>query len=117
MTPDLGSPETSEPEAPLTPEPALTLDLRGQLCPLPVIGLAKRITEVGVGSVVAVLADDPAAAADIPAWARMRGHDYLGATPAAASATAETSAGATPAASSDGAPGGEAALHLIRRTS
>ena len=65
----------------MIPEPALTLDLRGQLCPLPVINLAKRIGEVAVGEVVAVLADDPAAAADIPAWCRLRGQEYLGTSP------------------------------------
>ena len=54
------------------------LDCLGQRCPLPVIALAKRIGDVEVGGVVAVLADDPAAADDIPAWCRMRGHEYLG---------------------------------------
>jgi tRNA 2-thiouridine synthesizing protein A len=35
--------------------------------------------EVPVGAVVRVLADDPAAANDIPAWCRLRGQEYLGA--------------------------------------
>jgi tRNA 2-thiouridine synthesizing protein A len=56
------------------------LDCRGQLCPLPVITLARRITEVPVGDTITVLADDPAAATDIPAWCRMRSHDLLEAT-------------------------------------
>jgi TusA-related sulfurtransferase len=43
-----------------------------------VIDLAKAIREVADGEVVTVLADDPAAATDIPAWCRMRGHEYLG---------------------------------------
>jgi tRNA 2-thiouridine synthesizing protein A len=47
-------------------------------CPLPVIELARRITEVPVGAVVAVISDDPAAATDVPAWCRLRGHTYLG---------------------------------------
>jgi tRNA 2-thiouridine synthesizing protein A len=55
------------------------LDCRGQRCPLPVIALARRIGEVPVGGVVRVLADDPAAAADIPAWCRLRGQEFLGA--------------------------------------
>jgi tRNA 2-thiouridine synthesizing protein A len=58
----------------------VVLDCLGQRCPLPVIVLARRLPEVEVGTVVRVLADDPAAANDIPAWCRMRGHDYLGAT-------------------------------------
>jgi len=61
-------------------EPAVVeLDCRGQACPLPVIALARAWAEVGSGVVLAVLADDPAAAADIPAWCRMKGQEYLGA--------------------------------------
>jgi TusA-related sulfurtransferase len=44
---------------------------------LPVIELAKRIGEVAIGHTVTVLADDPAAAADIPAWCRMTGNEYV----------------------------------------
>ena len=55
-----------------------TLDCRGQRCPLPVIALARRLPELPVGNVLTVLADDPAAANDIPAWCRLRGQDYLG---------------------------------------
>lgn len=59
--------------------PDLVLDCRGMRCPLPVIELARRIAEVDIGSIVAVVADDPAAAADVPAWCRLRGHEYAGA--------------------------------------
>jgi tRNA 2-thiouridine synthesizing protein A len=54
------------------------LDCRGQRCPLPVIALARRLPGVPVGTVVRILADDPAAAADIPAWCRLRGQEYAG---------------------------------------
>jgi tRNA 2-thiouridine synthesizing protein A len=54
------------------------LDCRGQRCPLPVIALARRLPELPVGTVLRVLADDPAAATDIPAWCRLRGQEYLG---------------------------------------
>ena len=54
------------------------LDCRGQRCPLPVIALARRLPELPVGGVLRVVADDPAAANDIPAWCRLRGQDYLG---------------------------------------
>ena len=57
---------------------SVTLDCRGRRCPLPVIELARRIGEVPVGGVVVVLADDPAARADLPAWCRMRGQEWLG---------------------------------------
>jgi len=61
------------------PEPDLTVDCRSMRCPQPVIELARRIADVPAGGVVAVLADDPAAATDVPAWCRLRGHEYLGA--------------------------------------
>jgi len=59
----------------------ITVDARGRRCPLPVIDLAKAARDVLAGSVVEVLADDPAAATDIPAWCRMRGQTYLGSRP------------------------------------
>ncbi|MDX6222034.1 MAG: cysteine desulfurase [Frankiales bacterium] len=59
----------------------MIVDSRGRRCPLPVIDLAKAIRDVAEGELVTVLADDPAAATDIPAWCRMRGHVYLGAEP------------------------------------
>jgi len=59
----------------------LRIDAVGKRCPLPVIELAKRIDAVEIGEEVALVADDPAAAADVPAWCRMRGHDYVGARP------------------------------------
>jgi tRNA 2-thiouridine synthesizing protein A len=61
-------------------QPVEVLDCRGQRCPLPVITLARRLPEVPVGAALRVLADDPAAANDIPAWCRMRGQSYEGAT-------------------------------------
>lgn len=60
-------------------EPAAELDCRGLICPRPVIELARHLTDVPVGAVIAVVADDVAAAVDIPAWCRMREQEYLGA--------------------------------------
>lgn len=55
------------------------VDARGLRCPLPVIRLAQLVRDdPGIGRVT-VLATDPAAAHDIPAWCRMRGHRYVGA--------------------------------------
>jgi TusA-related sulfurtransferase len=62
----------------LSPTPALELDCRGQLCPRPIIELARHIADVPAGEVLAVVADDAAAALDVPAWCRMRGHEYVG---------------------------------------
>ncbi|SCL17960.1 tRNA 2-thiouridine synthesizing protein A [Micromonospora pallida] len=59
--------------------PVDVLDCLGQRCPLPVIALARRLPGLPVGAVVRVLADDPAAAVDIPAWCRMRDQEFVGA--------------------------------------
>lgn len=61
-------------------DPDELLDCLGQRCPLPVIALARRLPLLPLGAVVRVLADDPAAAVDIPAWCRMRGQEFLAAT-------------------------------------
>ena len=53
------------------------LDCRGMLCPLPVIELAQRIGDLAIGDTIVVLADDPAAETDIPAWCRMRGQELV----------------------------------------
>lgn len=57
---------------------ALELDCRGMLCPAPVIELNRHLADVDVGAVLAVVATDAAARVDIPAWCRMRGHEYVG---------------------------------------
>jgi tRNA 2-thiouridine synthesizing protein A len=57
---------------------ALELDCRDLVCPQPVIELARRIGDVEVGQVVAVVADDAAARVDVPAWCRMRDQEYVG---------------------------------------
>jgi TusA-related sulfurtransferase len=57
---------------------ALELDCRGRACPLPVIELARHLTDVAVGEVLAVVTDDAAARHDVPAWCRMREQEYAG---------------------------------------
>ncbi|QLQ11888.1 MAG: sulfurtransferase TusA family protein [Nocardioidaceae bacterium] len=54
------------------------LDCRGLRCPAPIIALAKRLSEVPLGGVIAVVATDPAARPDVAAWCRMRGQEYVG---------------------------------------
>lgn len=81
----LGAPASPHPASPPEPEPEpapdLVIDSLGKRCPIPVIELAKAITQVPVGAVVTVLSDDEAAALDIPAWCAMRTHTYLGPAP------------------------------------
>ncbi|MCW2857181.1 MAG: tusA [Marmoricola sp.] len=54
------------------------LDCRDMLCPRPIIELARHLADVEVGQVIAVVAGDVAARADVPAWCRMRSQEYLG---------------------------------------
>ncbi len=58
--------------------PDLTVDALGQRCPLPIITLARRITEVPVGRLIEVLADDLAAVSDVPAWCALKSHEFRG---------------------------------------
>ena len=57
--------------------PVVTIDALGRKCPIPIILLAQQIRDVPVGSVIAVLADDPAAYTDIPAWCGLKSHDCV----------------------------------------
>ena len=56
----------------------ITLDQRGRRCPLPIIELARHIGDIEVGELLGLAADDPAARLDVPAWCRMRVHEYVG---------------------------------------
>jgi len=58
--------------------PDLELDCRALRCPLPVIELARHLTDVEVGEVVAVVTLDVAARVDVPAWCRMKAQEYVG---------------------------------------
>lgn len=53
----------------------IEVDARGMRCPLPVIRLAAAARDAPSGTRIIVLANDPAARHDIPAWCRMRGHE------------------------------------------
>lgn len=61
--------------------PDVVVDARGRPCPVPVIELARAFRRVPVGGLAALLADDPAAASDVPAWCRMRAQQLVAAEP------------------------------------
>ena len=63
--------------APAVPAPVLTIDALGRKCPIPIIMLAEQIRDVPVGQIIAVLADDPAAYTDVPAWCGMKSHEFV----------------------------------------
>ncbi len=54
-----------------------SVDLKGLLCPMPVVKIAKFIKEVEVGQTVEAFATDPGVMADIPAWCRTTGNELV----------------------------------------
>jgi tRNA 2-thiouridine synthesizing protein A len=50
------------------------LDVRGQLCPIPVIKTQNRVRTLADGDVLEVLCTDAGSLSDIPAWCRIHGH-------------------------------------------
>jgi tRNA 2-thiouridine synthesizing protein A len=56
---------------------AKSLDLKGLLCPMPIVKMAKAIKEVEVGEVIEAYASDPGVMADIPAWSRSTGNELI----------------------------------------
>lgn len=54
-----------------------TLDLKGLLCPMPIVKIAQAIKEVEIGDVIEGTATDPGVLADIPAWASSSGNEVV----------------------------------------
>jgi tRNA 2-thiouridine synthesizing protein A len=52
----------------------VVVDARGLRCPQPVVAVARAAAGLPDGAVLVLLADDPAAVVDVPAWAWLRGH-------------------------------------------
>ena len=71
------APVPPQPSPSRLPEALLVIDALGRKCPIPIIMLAAQIRDVPVGSVIAVLADDPAAYSDVPAWCGLKSHDCV----------------------------------------
>ena len=53
------------------------LDATGLLCPLPVLKLRKHLKSMRIGDILLVIADDPAAAIDIPHFCNEEGHTLI----------------------------------------
>lgn len=54
-----------------------TLDVRGQLCPMPVIETAREIKRMQPGQVLKVIGTDRGSVADLPAWAEDTGNEFI----------------------------------------
>ena len=63
-------------------EVAQTVDATGKVCPTPVLMLAKAIRVLQSGQILALLATDQGAKADVPAWADKTGNALLETTEA-----------------------------------
>jgi len=55
-----------------------TLDCYGLLCPVPIIQTAKAMKAMKLGEVLEVVSTDKGIKADMPAWCRMSGQEFLG---------------------------------------
>ena len=53
-------------------------DSIGQLCPMPIVVMAKNMRSMSSGQVLEIRADDDGAHADIPAWCEQTGNEFLG---------------------------------------
>ncbi len=58
-------------------KPDQVLDLKGLLCPMPVVKLSMAVKKLAVGAVIEGIATDPGVMADIPAWARTTGNELV----------------------------------------
>lgn len=55
----------------------MVLDLKGLLCPMPIVKMAKAIKDVQLGETIEAFATDPGVMADIPAWCRTTGNELV----------------------------------------
>lgn len=53
------------------------LDVRGLLCPMPIVKAGKEMRSLAPGQVLKVIATDRGAIVDFPAWADDAGHELL----------------------------------------
>ncbi|SES03034.1 Rhodanese-related sulfurtransferase [Gracilibacillus ureilyticus] len=54
------------------------LDAKGLACPMPIVKTKKAIKDLDAGQVIEVQATDKGSKADMEAWAKSSGHQYLG---------------------------------------
>ena len=60
-----------------TIKPDQVIDLKGLLCPMPVVKLSIAIKKLAQGATIEGIATDPGVMADIPAWARTSGNELV----------------------------------------
>lgn len=65
----------------MIPPADLVVDGGDRLCVQLLIELREHVQVAGPGTVVYLIASDPAAPVDLPAWCHLTGHTYLGQVP------------------------------------
>jgi rhodanese-related sulfurtransferase/TusA-related sulfurtransferase len=58
--------------------PNQVLDAKGLACPMPIVKTKKTMKDLEPGQVLEIQATDKGSTADLQAWAKSRGHKYLG---------------------------------------
>jgi tRNA 2-thiouridine synthesizing protein A len=56
---------------------AVTLNLKGLSCPIPIVKTAKAVKELQPGELIEALATDPGSVADFAAWSRSTGNELV----------------------------------------
>ncbi len=56
---------------------AMSLNLKGLSCPLPIVKTAKVIKDLAPGDMVEVFTTDPGSVPDFKAWAQSTGHQLI----------------------------------------
>jgi tRNA 2-thiouridine synthesizing protein A len=56
---------------------AMSLNLRGLSCPMPIVKTAKAMKELGPGQLVEVFATDPGSVTDFKAWSQSTGNPLM----------------------------------------
>ena len=62
---------------PQTTRPTKSLDVRGYLCPIPVLKAEAAMADLERGQVLEIRGDDPVMVIDIPAWCDDKGHQLI----------------------------------------
>jgi tRNA 2-thiouridine synthesizing protein A len=82
----------------------VVIDGGDRSCVRLLLELRTRISGLPAGTVIHLIASDPAAPIDLPAWCHLTGHAYLGPIPAATRPTYALRAIAAPAATDPASP-------------
>lgn len=61
-------------------QPTVILDAKGLACPMPIVKTKKQMNELLPGDVLEVQATDKGSTADLAAWSKSAGHEFLGTT-------------------------------------